>query len=71
MYGVKFIRRDGQPDEIYYYHKKEDAEYHLHLFDNDDSGLYSNVILSILQTVSVHSSRRLSQTHSTSKQCPL
>ena len=45
MYAVKFIRKDGQPDEIYYYHKEEDAEYHLHLFDNDDSGLYSNVVL--------------------------
>ena len=45
MYAVKFIRKDGQPDEIYYYHKKEDAEYHLHLFDNDDSGLYSNVVM--------------------------
>ena len=45
MYAVKFIRKDGQPDEVYYYHKKEDAEYHLHLFDNDDSGLYSNIVL--------------------------
>ncbi len=46
MYVVKFIRKDGQPDELYYYHRREDAEYHLHLFDNDDSGLYAKVILS-------------------------
>ena len=43
MYAVKFIRKDGQPDEIYYYHRKDDAEYHLHLFDNDESGLDYNI----------------------------
>lgn len=49
MYVVRFIRKDGLPDEIYYYHKKEDAEYHLHLFDNDDSELYKEILLSSIE----------------------
>ncbi len=47
MYVVKFIHKDGQPDELYYYRRKEDAEYHLHLFDNDDSGLYTLISIYI------------------------
>ncbi len=45
MYVVKFIRKDGQPDEIYYYHRREDAEYHLHLFDNDDPKIYIVILI--------------------------
>lgn len=45
---VKFIRKGGPPDELYYYHRKGDAEYHLHLLDDDDSGLYTKVIISMV-----------------------
>ena len=34
---VRFVRKDGKPDEEYYYQSRKDAEYHFHLFDNDDS----------------------------------
>ncbi len=45
MYIVRFVRLDGKPDEEYYYQSLQDAQYHLHLFDTDDSGLYNKVIL--------------------------
>lgn len=38
-YLVRFVRRDGQPDEIYDYAHRSDAEYHFGLFRDDDSGL--------------------------------
>ena len=31
-YLVRFVRRDGQPDEIYNYAHRSDAEYHFGLF---------------------------------------
>lgn len=43
MYVVTFYPLDGGAVEEYYYPKKEDAEYHLSLFENDDSGLYSAI----------------------------
>ena len=43
MYIVRFVRQDGKPDEEYYYRSLEDAEYHFHLFDADDSGLYRRI----------------------------
>ncbi len=44
MYIVRFVRKDGHADEEYYYHSRKDAEYHLSLFENDDSGLYLTVL---------------------------
>lgn len=43
MFAVVFKRRDRRPDEVYYYKKKDDAEYHFGLFSNDDSNLYSKI----------------------------
>lgn len=43
MFVVRFIRNDGKPDEEYYYKSREDAEYHVSLFADDDSGLYESV----------------------------
>ena len=44
-YIVRFIRVDGRPNEEYYYMRKEDAIYHYRLFLDDDSGLYSKIVL--------------------------
>lgn len=46
MFIVRFVRRDGKPDEEYYYHSLGDAEYHFNLFRSDDSGLYSILLIS-------------------------
>lgn len=43
MYIVKFVRNDCMPDEMYYYHSKEDANYHMNMFRDDDSGLYTKI----------------------------
>ena len=45
QYIVSFVRIDGQPDENYVYWQKEDAEHHMSLFANDDSGLYKRIEL--------------------------
>lgn len=45
LFTVKFIRCDKKPDEEYYYHDQEDAEYHFSLFRNDDTGLYQEIVL--------------------------
>lgn len=42
-YSVHFIRKDTQPEEIYYYNTLVEAKYHLQLFYNDDSGLYQKI----------------------------
>ena len=42
-YIVCFIRRDNKPDENYFYHTLKEAEEHLNLFKNDDSGLYRRI----------------------------
>ena len=51
MYTVKFIRSDGKKDECYYYKMLHDAEYHFHLFDDDDSDLYLSIILTKADTI--------------------
>ena len=43
MYIVRFIRQDKQPAELYYYPRKEDALYHLNMFHDDDSELYTRI----------------------------
>ena len=45
IYVVRFIRKDGKPDENYYYQSLKDAEYHFHLFNDDNSGLYRTILL--------------------------
>ena len=49
FYIVKFIRKDGKPDEEYYYMKIEDALYHYHLFENDTSNMYKDILLVTIQ----------------------
>ena len=43
MYLVKFVRNDGQANELYYYSKRADALYHISLFHNDNSNLYEKL----------------------------
>lgn len=43
MWIVRFVRKDGKPDEEYFYHSQEEAEHHRDLFQNDDSGLYEKI----------------------------
>ncbi len=43
MFITRFTRVDGQNSEEYRYASKEEAIAHLHLFDNDDSGLYQSI----------------------------
>lgn len=43
MWIVRFIRRDGKPDEEYYYHTQQEAEAHRELFQDDDSDLYEAI----------------------------
>ena len=45
MYMVRFVRRDGKPDEEYYYNTQDHAASHFSLFYNDDSGLYKTILL--------------------------
>ncbi len=45
MYLVRFIRKDRQPNEEYFYNSLKDAEYHLSLFLDDDSDLYDRIEL--------------------------
>lgn len=45
MFVVRFVRADGKPDEEYWYHHLEDAEYHFRLFEGDDSALYAKIQL--------------------------
>ena len=40
---VRFVRKDGKPDEEYYYNTQAEAEYHRNLFQDDDSGLYEKI----------------------------
>nr|WP_304100998.1 hypothetical protein [Mitsuokella multacida] len=40
---MRFVRKDGQPDEVDDYAHRSDAEYHFGLFRNDDSGLYDRI----------------------------
>lgn len=43
LWIVRFVRKDGKPDEEYYYRSLAEAEYHKNLFLNDDSGLYERI----------------------------
>lgn len=43
MWIVRFIRRDGKPDEEYYYRTHREAEAHKALFQEDDSDLYETI----------------------------
>ena len=45
MIAVRFVRRDGKPDEEYWYRSFVDAETHFRLFLDDDSGLYDEILL--------------------------
>lgn len=45
MFVVRFIRKDGQPNEEYYYHELDNAKRHLALFYEDNSDLYKIVLL--------------------------
>lgn len=47
---VRFVRKDDQPVEEYYYRSLEDAQYHFSLFLNDDSGLYREINLTDVET---------------------
>lgn len=46
MFLVKFYRKDGKPDEEYFYHSAEEALQHLSLFVGDDSNLYNSIVAS-------------------------
>ena len=43
MWVVRFIRKDGKPDEEYFYLTFSDAEYQRRLFENDSSDLYERI----------------------------
>ena len=45
MYIVRFVRKDGKPDEEYYYQELADAKEHFRLFEKDDSNLYTSILL--------------------------
>lgn len=45
MYYLRFIRKDHQPDEEYFYQRECDAMSHFELFENDDSNLYKEIQL--------------------------
>ena len=42
-YIVRFVRRDGKPNEDYLYRTVEEARRHFDLFNEDDSGLYDSI----------------------------
>lgn len=46
MFLTKFVRKDGKPDEEYYYHSASEATDHLSLFLDDDSNLYGSIVAS-------------------------
>lgn len=43
MYIVRFVRKDGQPNEDYYYSFAHDAIKHFLFFENDNSNLYDEI----------------------------
>lgn len=45
MFIVRFVHKDGQLDEEYYYHLVRDAIKHFLLFENDGSNLYEESCL--------------------------
>jgi len=46
MYLVNFIRKDGGPNEEYYYHAEKEAVSHMALFAEDNSNLYKCIVVS-------------------------
>lgn len=46
MYLTKFVRKDGKPDEDYFYHTSAEAIDHLRLFLEDNSNLYTKIVAS-------------------------
>ena len=44
-YIVRFIRADGAPIEEYFYEQRADADQHLNMFCDDDSGLYKRIAI--------------------------
>ena len=40
---VRFVRKDDQPAEEYFYHTYEEAHAHFALFLDDDSDLYERI----------------------------
>jgi len=42
-YFVRLARRDGKPDDEYFYRVAEDAQRHFDMFADDDSGLYEKI----------------------------
>ena len=42
-YFVRFVRRDGKPDEEYFYRAADDAQRHFDMFADGDSGLYEKI----------------------------
>ena len=42
MFITRFTHKDGQFED-YLYHTEQEAQNHLELFKNDDSGLYKNI----------------------------
>lgn len=42
MFITRFNRLDNRTED-YYYYTKEEAESHMELFKDDDSGLYKNI----------------------------
>ena len=45
MYIVRFIRRDGKPDEEYFYRALGYAEQHVRVFEKDRMGDYERIEL--------------------------
>lgn len=50
MFFVRFVRKDQQPNEEFYYVNRQDAEAHFDLFRADDSNLYSRIDLIEINT---------------------
>ncbi len=50
MLIVRFVRKDGKPNEEYYYQHLNEALYHIHLFKDDDSGYYDKIELEVCDT---------------------
>ena len=42
---IRFVRKDGEPDEDHLFVDLEDALYHMDMFQEDDSGLYEKIVL--------------------------
>ena len=45
LFSVRFVRKDGKPDEVYSWHTQKEALDHLELFRDDDSELYTEILV--------------------------